>query len=87
MQISIPTLIGDFFHGIDITKYVNIKDLKFIAYLTPCNKILDECVYLNRDFFYKISTYIESVAIIHLIHDKEERAGLVILIEVLGFNS
>ena len=48
LQMAIPIIIGAFFHDIDITKYFNSDDLKFIANLTPCNKKLYEFVYLNR---------------------------------------
>ena len=37
--------------------------------------------------FYKISTYIESGAMVHLSHDKVERAGLGRLVEVMSFNN
>ena len=75
--MAIPIIIGSFFHDIDIMRYFNIDDLWFILNLTPCDKKLDECVYLNREYiFYKISTYIECGEMGHLIHDKGERSGL-----------
>ena len=48
-QMALPSIIGDFFHAIDITRYFKSDDLRFIANLTPCNKKIDECVYLNRE--------------------------------------
>ena len=69
--MAIPIIIGAFFRDIDTTRYFKSNDLLFISKLTPCDKKLDECVYLNREYiFYKISTYIGSGAMGHLIHDK-----------------
>ena len=88
LQMAIPSIIGDFFHDIKFTRYLKIDDLQFIVNLTPCDKKLDECVYLNRKYiFYKISTYIESGAMGHLSHDKGERAVLGRLLEVMSFNN
>ena len=50
LQMVIPIIIGAFFHDIDTTRYSNSNNLTFIANLTPCNKILDECAYLNREY-------------------------------------
>ena len=73
---------------IDIAKYYKDEDLRFIANLTPCDKMLDECVYLNREYiFYRISTYFEKGAMGHLSHDKGEQAGLGCLVEVMAFNN
>ena len=45
------------------------------------------CLFEQRIHFYKISTYIESGAMGQLGHDKGERAGLDILVEVMSFNN
>ena len=88
LQIAIPIITGAFIHDIDITRYFNSKDLQFIANLTPCDKILDKCVYLNREYiFYRISTYIESGSMGHFSHDKGESYGIGIIVKVLGFNN
>ena len=88
LQMAIPMSIAAFFHDIDIAKYYNDKDLRFIENLTPCDKMLDECVYLNREYiFYRISTYFEKGAMGHLSYDKGEQAGLGQLVEVMAFNN
>ena len=52
LQMAIPSIIGAFFHGIDITRYLKSEDLRFISNLTPCDKKIDECVYLNRKYIF-----------------------------------
>ena len=52
LQMAIPMLIAAFFHDIDIAKYYKDEDLRFIANLTPCDKMLDECVYLIGNTFF-----------------------------------
>ena len=85
--MSIPSIIGALFHDINIKKYFKSDDLRFIANKKPCDKKLDKCVYLNRDCFYKISTYIESGAMGNLSHDTGERTGLGRLVGVMSFNN
>ena len=50
--MAIPIIIGALFHDTKIMRYFNREDLRFITNLTPCNKILDEYVYLNREYIY-----------------------------------
>ena len=45
------------------------------------------CLFEQRMIFYKISTYIESVAMGHLSHDKVEIGWLGIPVEVVSFNN
>ena len=71
LQMVIPMIIAAFFHDINISRFYNNEDLRFVANLTPCDKMLDECVvFLNREYiFYRISTYIQAGAMGHLSHD------------------
>ena len=52
LQMAISSIVDAFFHDIYIMRYFKSDGLRFISNLTPCDKKLDECVYLNREYIF-----------------------------------